>query len=194
MTRDDDRLLETLAAALSAPSAEPSAAELAMLRATVTAPGEVVAVTPLLRLQPRRFRALAVLGAAAAVVVALLLSVQRGTPGESNDVARAEASLTALRDAVDGGDRSATARALPTAEARLRELTRPERAEVEPEASAVLRDARELLAAPAPTTTTTTTVVPPPSPATTPTSIDDKGGARGGKGSDDRSGSNPGSG
>ena len=94
-----------------------------MLRATVTAPDEVVAVTPLLRPQPRRFRALAVLGAAAAVVVALLLSVQGGTPGESSDVGRAETSLAALRGAVDRGDRSATARALPAAEARLRELT-----------------------------------------------------------------------
>lgn len=193
MTADDDRLLETLAAALSTPAAEPSAAELAMLRATVSAPREVVAVTPLLRPQPRRFRALVVLGAAAAVVVALLLSVQGGAPGESSDVGRAEASLTALRNAVDGGDRSATARALATAEARLRELTTSERAGVEPEASAVLRDARELLAAPTPATTTTT-VGPPPSPTTaTPTSIDDNGGDRSGK-RFDRSRSNSGSG
>ena len=82
MSEDDDRLLDALGAALTPPAAEPSAAELAALHRAVAGDVDAVAtVAPMRRRPGNGAWRLALVGAAAAVLLAAVALA----PGRSND-------------------------------------------------------------------------------------------------------------
>ena len=176
---DDDALFDRLAAALAEPPAEPSAVEVAEVRHALLAPGPMDTVHALPRPNRQRVLVGAVAAALLIVIGASIVVAQRpahdvvqaqGAPGESVALTRARTSLRELKTALAKADRAAVASALEKATARVRDLSRADRAKVDTEADDLFARAAQLLARTPP---------PPTTAPVVPTTVDDHGGNRG---------------